>query len=88
LTGIYPNPFRQHCSLELELAKACRIKLCIYDIRGRRVAILKNEQLPAGAHQLPWQAVDASGRALPSGVYILRMDAGPEVFIRKLMLLK
>jgi len=88
LTGIYPNPFRQHCSLELELAKSCRLKLSVYDIRGRRIATIKDERLLPGTHQISWQAVDASGRALPSGVYILRMDAGPEVFIRKLMLLK
>lgn len=86
--GIYPNPVKGSCRLELELAKSSRVKLCIYDIRGRRIATLQDEQLPAGFYQLNWKAVDSNGRALPSGVYILRMETGSEVFTRKLMLLK
>jgi len=88
LIGSHPNPFRQGCSLELELAKSSRLKLSIYDIRGRKVSIIKDGQLLPGRHRIAWIAVDECGRTLPSGVYVLRMEAGDEVFSRKLILLK
>ncbi len=83
LTGVYPNPFNSSTVARFELRDASRIKLAIYDIAGREVAVLTEGFYPAGVHQAVW---DASGVA--SGVYFARLEAGSEINTVKLLLVK
>jgi hypothetical protein len=50
--------------------------LSVYDITGRRVAELFNGYQSAGEHILNWEAVDANGQKLTTGVYLLQITAG------------
>ena len=68
-----PNPFRSWTTLALSLPGGGRVEAALYDVLGRRVAVLHDGALAAGAHTL---AVDAS--SLPAGVYVARV-AGPGV---------
>ena len=71
LQGNYPNPFSTETRIDLTLAQASPVHLTIYDALGRDVAELVRENLPAGRHEVLFEAED-----LPSGVYFYRLKAG------------
>ncbi|MGA9119994.1 MAG: T9SS type A sorting domain-containing protein [Bacteroidota bacterium] len=86
----YPNPFNPMTTIRFDLPTASRISLQVFNVLGQRVVTLADEVLPAGSHQVHF---DAAGYA--SGVYIYRIEASPvngrgirEVAVRKLLLLK
>ena len=54
-------------------------RLEIYDLRGRLVTMLVDEVLPAGRHEVEWDGRDDKGRAMSSGVYLSRFEAGGKV---------
>ena len=64
----YPNPFRDATTLRFHLPQATRVRLAVYDMLGRRVAVPLDSLLPAGDHAAPFDA-----RALPAGVYLYRL---------------
>lgn len=75
LAGAFPNPSRGGASVHFDLAQAGEVELEVYDLRGARVRTLMNGKLPAGRHASAWDGRDARGRALPAGVYLVRMGA-------------
>tara|TARA_R110000868_G_scaffold259361_5_gene517344 strand:- start:112187 stop:115411 length:3225 start_codon:yes stop_codon:yes gene_type:complete len=80
----YPNPFNPSTSVNFSLPQTSKVTLTVYDMLGRRVAtLLNNEQLNAANHSVKF---DAS--ALASGMYIYRIEAGSFVSTRKMMLIK
>jgi hypothetical protein len=79
----YPNPFNPRTVVSSQLPVASHVKLIVYDVLGREVAVLVNERRPAGSYQ---DTFDGSG--LASGVYLYRMTAGDFVQTKKLVLLK
>ena len=70
----YPNPLESEATIEYQLQKPEYVRMEVYDILGRRVATLVNEEKTAGRHRFQWNPSD--GRTLASGVYFLRMRAG------------
>ncbi len=79
----YPNPFNPSTTINYEIPKQSFVKLKIYDILGREVKTLVNEEKSAGNYKVTF---DASG--LASGIYFYRMQAGSFVETKKLILLK
>ena len=79
----YPNPFNPTTNFEYRIANVEFVSLKIYDVLGREVATLVNEQKPAGEYNVTWDAT-----ALPSGVYIYKLSAGNFTEQKKLLLLK
>jgi hypothetical protein len=79
----YPNPFNPATSLRFDLPTAGHVKLVVFDVLGREVATLLNEMVPAGSHDMTF---NASG--LSSGVYFYRLQAGDFVETKTLLLLK
>ena len=79
----YPNPFNPKTNFEFRIANFELVALRVYDVLGREVATLLNEQKAPGVYTIFW---DASH--LPSGVYYYRMSAETFVQTKKLMLLK
>jgi hypothetical protein len=79
----YPNPFNPVTTIRFELREAGMTKLEIFDITGRHVRTLVNNQMEAGAYNLKF---DAS--ALSSGIYFYRMTSGSFTDIKKMSLLK
>jgi flagellar hook assembly protein FlgD len=51
-------------------------ELSIYDLGGRRVAVLHRGALPAGNHTFEWRGLDGSGHRLPPGIYLSRVRVG------------
>ena len=70
LHGAVHNPAVGTASVAYDLPEGGHATLTIYDLRGRRVAVLVDEMRTAGSHEEPWAATLA-----PSGVYIVRLEA-------------
>jgi len=87
-----PNPFNPVTTIDFTVPDideaGCAVQLGLYDIRGRRLAILVDEIMPAGSHSVTWDGRDTSGGEAASGVYICRLEAGGATAVRKLVLLK
>ncbi len=83
----FPNPFNPATVLGCQLAEASRMKLTVYDILGREVAVVAAGRFDAGRHRFTF---DASRMA--SGVYLYRLEATGErstfVDVRKMVLMK
>jgi hypothetical protein len=69
-----PNPFRDRTQLELTVSAPATVSAWVLDSAGRRVAPLQSRtHFPGGRHLLSWDGTDENGRALPAGVYYVRM---------------
>ena len=79
----YPNPFNPRTVVSSRLPVVSNVKLVIYDLLGREVAVLVNERRAAGSYQ---DAFDGNG--LSSGIYIYRLTAGTFVQSRKMLMIK
>ncbi len=78
----YPNPFNPTTSIKFDLVEAQNVKLSIYNVMGQEVAQLVNQRMEAGYH-----AVSFDARALASGVYFYRIEAGDTFMDLKRMVL-
>ena len=86
-----PNPFNPSTTISFEIPdgdEPVRVLLAVYDLRGRLVNTLMDEDLGGGAYSLVWDGKDSAGRKIASGVYFLRLRAGAESMVRKMILLK
>ena len=81
----YPNPFNPSTTIRFDLPNSGRIKLCIYDILGREVAVLINEMRSAGNYSIQF---NAGKYRLSSGVYFYRIEAGEFVSVKKFIFIK
>jgi len=79
----YPNPFRTRTVIRYELPEAAPAQLALYDMLGRRVLMLVDEQQPAGIHEVTMDA-----RTLTSGVYLLRLQAADAAETRRLTIVR
>ncbi len=79
----YPNPFNPRTSIRFELPTLTLVKLVVYDILGKEVAVIVNQELNPGVHVADWDASTYS-----SGVYFYRLEAGNIVETKKMILIK
>ena len=79
----YPNPFNPATEIGFRLPEASDVRLEIFDSLGRRVTTLVDNQMPAGTHQVTFDAGNLS-----SGVYIYRIRAGEFTETRSMMFVK
>lgn len=70
------NPTRGVMQARLMLERAERIAVCAFDLHGRLVRTIKDEQMGPGVHIISWDGMTAEGRTAPSGMYILRVAGG------------
>jgi len=79
----YPNPFNPSTTIGFSIPERTRVNLTIYDILGRKVTTLVDEELPAGDYSTRFDAHN-----LTSGVYLYQLRAGEYVETKRLMLVK
>ena len=84
----YPNPFNSGTAIDLTLPGTADVGLAVYNLAGQKVATLLDGPLSGGAHAVAWDGRDNGGRALASGMYLYRLQAGDRVAARKLLLLQ
>lgn len=70
-----PNPFNPLTTLRFTAPAAGRIRLAIYDVRGKLVRRLVDADLSCGRHETVWNGRDETGRAVGSGCYFARLAA-------------
>jgi hypothetical protein len=85
LSAPVPNPSRGPAKLTLELPRATRVEVAVYDVVGRRVRVLLEGPMEPGRHDLAWDGRDARGGRAARGVYFVSARAPSEVVTRRLV---
>ena len=78
----YPNPFNPSTTIMYDLPERSKVRLLVYDILGRVVSVLKDEEEDANRY-----VVSFDGARLPSGVYFYRLETPAFTQTRKMVLL-
>jgi hypothetical protein len=80
---VHPNPFSGRAVVGYELAAGSAVRVAVYDVLGREVAVLVDGERPAGRHE-----VVLDGSSLPAGAYLVRLEAGGRVETARLTLVR
>ena len=88
LSQNFPNPFNPSTTIKYYTPKNSFVTLKVYDMLGREVTSLVNEQMSPGYHEVDWNGMDSKGESVSSGVYIYRLTAGNFTQTKKMNLLK
>lgn len=86
LVAVGPNPSAGVAFVRFDLPEPGRVALEIFNAAGRRVRLLATGDYPSGPHQAWWTGQDDGGRALPGGLYFVRLSGGGDTEVRKLVL--
>ena len=74
----FPNPFNMETLISFSLPYSAHVRLEIYNLLGRRIAVLHDSPLSEGMYTYAWQGTDAIGAAVPSGFYLYAIHVIPE----------
>jgi hypothetical protein len=83
-----PNPFRASTAIRFSLAEAGHVRLEVFDVSGRSIALLLDEAMPAGAAGATWSGEDRRGRRVAPGIYFLSLSKGDSAESLKMLLLR
>jgi len=81
----YPNPFNPSTKIDYTIPKNSFVNLKVYDITGKEIAVLVNEELSAGYYSAIF---DAGRYNLSSGIYFYKLSAGDNAEVKRLILMK
>ncbi|MBT3216439.1 MAG: T9SS type A sorting domain-containing protein [Candidatus Marinimicrobia bacterium] len=84
----YPNPFNPTTTLRYDLPENSQVIIMIYDIMGREVRTLVNNQQSAGYKSVVWNATNNLGQPVSAGMYLYRISAGEFHSVKKMVLMK
>lgn len=88
LLPVHPNPGNPAVTIAFELSRPQRARLAVFDLAGRRVALVAEGAFDGGRHETIWRGRDGAGRAMASGVYFVRLETEEGCRVRKLVLLR
>jgi len=88
INNAYPNPFNPSLTVKYGMTKSGNAELTIFNQRGQLVRNLYSGNREIGSYSLVWDGRDNSGRELPSGVYLIRLQTPGKAFSHKVVLLK
>ncbi|MFQ6617731.1 MAG: T9SS type A sorting domain-containing protein [Fidelibacterota bacterium] len=84
----YPNPFNTRTVIGIDLPRRSKVKLAVYNLLGREIATLVNENMNAGSYSISWDGTDDRGEAVASGIYLYKLESKDRIQTRKLLLMK
>jgi photosystem II stability/assembly factor-like uncharacterized protein len=84
----FPNPFSRSTTITYSIPQPGKVSLKIYDVIGRPIKTLVNGEVAAGTYNIQWKMNDEKGKAVPAGIYFLRIQAGNYSEIKKLLIIK
>ena len=84
----YPNPFNPLTNIRYDIPKSSNVRIDIFNILGHKIKSLVNTTKMAGNHNVQWSGKNEQNKNLPSGLYIVRFNAGGISSQQKIMLLK
>ncbi|MGD8780837.1 MAG: T9SS type A sorting domain-containing protein [Ignavibacteria bacterium] len=89
LVSNYPNPFNPSTTITFSVSKYETINVAVYDILGRKIAtLINNEEMHPGHKLIKWQGKDDSGNTVSSGVYFYSISSPSNSIVKKMMLMK
>ncbi|KXK45999.1 MAG: FG-GAP repeat protein [Chlorobi bacterium OLB5] len=88
LTQNYPNPFNPSTMIQYGLKENVNVKITVYDILGRIVKSLVNENQDAGYKSVIWDGTNNFGSSVATGLYIYKIEAGSFIDSKKMLFLK
>lgn len=83
LSQNYPNPFNPVTNIQFSIPQSTLVKLAIFDIIGREVEILVNEQLQTGVYKSIW-----NGERFSSGIYFYKLITSQATITKSMVLIK
>jgi hypothetical protein len=83
-----PNPFRSAASVRLNLPVSGRVRVLVYDVAGRAVRTLVDDEMLAGSYALRWDGRDENGRRVANGTYLFKAETGAGVVTAKTVQLR
>ncbi len=83
LSQNYPNPFNPSTKIKYSIPQSSKVVVKVFDMLGKEVTTLVNEEKQAGTYELTWNAQD-----MPSGVYTYSIKAGSYTAVKKMVLIK
>jgi hypothetical protein len=86
--SIHPNPFNPSTRISFTIDQAQKVDLAVFDLTGKRIAMLADRWFETGEHSLDWDGRDFLGQAVASGTYLLRMVSDEGVASEKMMLIR
>tara|TARA_B100001769_G_C21983843_1_gene528929 strand:- start:90 stop:968 length:879 start_codon:yes stop_codon:yes gene_type:complete len=88
LSQNYPNPFNPSTTISFSVPAEGNVVVSIYDITGRLVNTLVNENMSSGYHSVVWDGADMTGESVSAGLYIYSLQAEGVSLTRKMVLMK
>jgi len=84
----YPNPFNPETTIEYQVIQNSQVQLTIYDIKGNTVKKIVSEFKSAGNYSAHWNGKNHLNQFVPSGIYIMMMNASNDIATQRILLLK
>ncbi|MFH1502745.1 MAG: alpha-amylase family glycosyl hydrolase [Candidatus Eisenbacteria bacterium] len=84
----YPNPFTPSTTIRYSLPARSHVRLGIYDVAGRQVAVIEDGVKSGGPHEALWNGAGSEGLTLGAGMYFVRLEAAGETRTSKVTLVK
>jgi hypothetical protein len=81
----WPNPSGSESVLQFDLSRAGTVRVAIYDLAGRRVAVVADALYPAGSHRLRWNGRSKADKRVAAGTYFARLRFGGRTITRKII---
>jgi hypothetical protein len=83
LSQNFPNPFNPSTKIRFTLSHREHVSLSVFDILGRKTAVLVDQVLENGSHEFEWDGTNNSGNAVASGIYIFRLENASGTILQK-----
>jgi len=84
----FPNPFNPVTKIVFTMSEPGQMRLCVYDIAGRVVRVLKEGSVDAGGHEVTWDGKDDAGERVASGVYFYSLETEKASRARKMVIIR
>ncbi|MCF7920257.1 MAG: T9SS type A sorting domain-containing protein [Candidatus Cloacimonetes bacterium] len=88
IMSVFPNPFNPETRITFQHPETGNISLIVYNLKGQQVKELVNGNLVKGEHSVVWNGQNDDGKAVSSGLYLLKFSNGSKHSFRKIMLMK
>ena len=87
-SGVYPNPAIESAVISYSIGNVANVSIEVFDISGRKIVTLLNSEVQGGEHSLVWNLTDGNARAIPAGIYHVRLSTPDYTAAESMMVLR